>query len=105
MIKSYERQHLAVFAAGYINAAGTTRINFGCQMTHVTTGHYALILDDSDNLIDDESFTLVTVKNTLPRFATVLDATPGIKRIFVRDEAATLTDSDIEVGLFRSVTH
>ena len=47
---SYERQHLATHAAGFINAAGTTAINFGCQMTRIAEGHYGLMLD-ADNAV------------------------------------------------------
>lgn len=102
-VKSYDRQHLALFAAGYINAAGTTAVTFGCQMTRIATGHYGLILDADNGLVDDESFSFATVKNTDPRSAVVEDVSNGVKAIRVFTLVPSAIDSDIEVALYRPV--
>jgi hypothetical protein len=102
---SYERQHLAVHAAGFINAAGTTIITFGCAMTKIASGHFALLLDANSGLVNDESFTLVTPKGGSQRIVSVLDTAPQQKDIFVRDGANSAADCDLEVALFKSVTH
>jgi hypothetical protein len=102
---SYDRQLLAVHAAGFINAAGTTIITFGCGMTKISTGHYALLLDADSGLVNDESFTLVTPKSASQRVVSVVDTAQAQKDIFVRDGANSVADCDLEVALFKSVTH
>lgn len=100
---SYERQHLATHAAGYINGAGTTVIAFGCRMTRLDTGHYGLILDANSGVVNDETFTQVQVKGTTLLVHSVEDVSNLVKAIRVSD-GASLTDSDIEVILYKSVT-
>lgn len=101
---SYERQHLAVHAAGFINAAGTTQITFGCLMTKLNTGHYGLLLDVNSGLIDDESFTFPQTKGAAVLLPVVEDVSNRDKRIRVFDQAGSFVDSDIEVKVFKSVT-
>lgn len=102
---SYERQHLAVHAAGYINGAGTTRVAFGCAMTRIGTGHYGLLLDASAGVVNDETFTFVQAKDagTGVRLPAVNDDSNVEKRIRVFNQAGTPVDTDIEVELLKSV--
>lgn len=103
-VKSYDRQHLAVFAAGYINAAGTSQVNFGCQMTRISTGHYGLLLDADNSLIDDETFTFVTPKSSDPRYTSVVDTADNFKRILTATSLPSEVDTGIEVVLYRPVS-
>jgi len=103
-LASYERQHLAMQAAGFINAAGTTVIAFGCQMTRIGIGHYGLLLDASDGVVADESFSKVQVKGTSPASAVVDDLSNTEKRIRVFNASQSLADRDIEIALWKSVT-
>lgn len=105
-LKSYDRQHLACFAAGSIQADGSTPITFGCGMTQISTGRYALTLDVSDGLPENQSFSLVTPKgdSSTPRIANIVDTSPFVKDIYVYNNAGALVNTAIEVGLFRSVT-
>lgn len=104
---SYERQHLALHAAGSISGgSGSSQVTFGCEMTRISGGHYALLLDANSGLINDESFTFVTVKSPSPRFAVVEDLSNTEKRIRVFDDTGSSATPDaIEVALFKSVTH
>lgn len=102
---NYERQHLAIHAAGFINAAGTTRVTFGCQMTRIAAGQYGLTLDASSGVIDDETFTMVVAKGAVARAPVVEDTSNFLKTIRTFDTAGALQDTDIEVSLFKSVTH
>ncbi len=103
---SYERQHLATHAAGSINAAGTTAISFGCQMTRIAEGHYGLILDADNGVIDDETFTQVQIKGVLASVASVVDTSNRVKTIRTFDAGGSVTGPDIgiEVILYKSVT-
>ena len=101
---SYARQFLATHAAGYINGAGTTQVAFGCSMTRLATGHYALLLDANAGIVNEESYTQVQVKGTAFRLWSVEDQSNREKRIHVVDSSASDADSDIEVKLFKSVT-
>jgi hypothetical protein len=104
---SYEKQHLALHAAGFINGAGTTQTTFGCQMTRLGLGSYAMLLDDSAGLVNDESFTFATVKGPIanPKNVVVQDTSNQVKTITVFDNAPSNVNGDIEVALFKSVTH
>lgn len=108
--RSYERQHLATYAAGSINAAGTTSTAFGCQLTRISQGVYGVLLGSSpDNrassgLTDDENFTVVTVKGTTPAYKAVNDDSNTLKTVRVFDtNVFTLMDAAIEVMLYRPV--
>lgn len=103
-VRHYQRQHLSVYAAGFINASGSTVITFGCQLTHIATGHYGLILDDSDGLVNDESFTFVTPKATAARYPVVEDTSNGLKTIRVFSSVPSIVDCGIEVALYRPVS-
>jgi hypothetical protein len=103
-LASYERQLLAMQAAGYINGSGSTVIAFGCQLTRISIGHYGLILDASDGVVADESFTKVQVKGTSSGAAVVQDLSDTEKRIRVFNSSASLADKDIEIALWKSVT-
>lgn len=105
---SYERQHLAVHAAGYINGAGTTSVAFGCGMTRLSQGHFAVILDADSGLVDDDSFTQVTVKgdgtgDSISANATVNDVSNLRKDVYVRSVASLAVDLDIEVIVWKGV--
>jgi len=103
---SYERQHIVTHAAGYINAAGTTRITFGCLMTRISSGHYGLLLDADSGVVDGESFTVVQPKQAADSRATIVEDLSSVEkriRVFLTT-AESLADSDIEVILFKTVT-
>jgi len=101
---SYNRQHLAVFAAGHISGDGNTSQAFGCSLTRIDTGHYGLILGADVGLVNDESFTRVQVKGTSNNVAAVVDTSNTLKTIHVIDDGgATPADADIEVAVFRSI--
>lgn len=100
---SYNRQHLAVYAAGHINGAGTSSQSFGCSLTRINTGHYGLILGDDAGLVNDESFTRVQVKGTANNAAIVVDTSNTLKTIHVKSNADASADADIEVAVFRSI--
>jgi len=106
---SYERQHLALWAAAYINAAGTTLIAFGCSMVKAATanaadGKYYLSLGAGDGLVPDEIFCFVQPRTTAPRFAVQSDQDNLTKEINVFNDTATSLACDIEVAVYRSVT-
>ena len=102
-VRAYQRQHLALFAAGYINSAGTTSIGIGCSLTRISAGVYGLILPSDAGLQDRQTFSLVTVKGTAARYKTVTDTSNVVKTISTFNETPTPTDTDIEVAVFRSV--
>jgi len=101
---SYNRQHLALHAAGQIDAAGSNPFGFGCQMTRLDLGHYALLLDANAGVPEGQAFTQVQVRGTAGRFPSVIDTSNTIKTIFTFDEGGTPEDVDIEVALFKAVT-
>lgn len=103
-VKSYDRQHLALWASGYMNGAGTTSVVFGCSLTRIGTGHYGLILDSDNELVDDQTFVHVTPKNTsMRRTATVNDNSDSVKRINIWSATPTAVDNAFEVALYRPV--
>jgi len=103
-VKGYERQHLAAFAAGFINDAGTTQVNFGCALTRISAGVYDVILPDDAGLEDRQTFTFVTIKGTTgPFYKSVTDLALRQKRVSIFNDGASPADSDIEVVLFRTV--
>lgn len=102
---SYERTHLAVYAAGFINAAGTTSVGFGCELTRVSTGVFAAVFGADDGLVNDQSYTLVTTKGTSatpPLSVNVEDTSNLVKTIFVQG-TTQLHQADLEVAIFRTV--
>ena len=101
---NYERQLLACQAAGFISANGDTQFGFGCNLTHLATGQYALLLGDSDGVVDGESFMQVQVKGTADRVASVIDVSNTQKDIYVSNASDALVDTDIEVILFKTVS-
>jgi hypothetical protein len=102
---SYDKQFLAVQAAGFISADGATQFGFGCNMTRVGTGDYALVLDASAGVVDDDSFLQIQVKGgNLPRVATANDISNTVKQILTFNDADIATDTEIEVALFKSVS-
>ena len=54
---SYERQHLSAYAAGYIAADGTGAQGFGCSLTKIATGIYAILFGADSGLVDNNSIT------------------------------------------------
>ena len=104
-LKSYEKQHLACYAAGHINGAGTTAVGFGCSLTRIGTGHYGIVLDANSGLVNDESYVFVTPKSTTAATRCVNDTSNTLKEIYVFDgSGSVLADTDIEIGIFRTVT-
>jgi hypothetical protein len=117
---SYERQFLSLYAAGFINGAGTTAMTWGCGLTRVATGVYAATLSADAGLVDDESFTWVTPKTAVgvsgaPKaLITVEDTSNLVKTIFVDSMTRVnlsvyLTrpadnEFTLEVALYRTVT-
>jgi hypothetical protein len=101
---SYERQHLVAHAAGWMNSAGTTTLSWGCTLTRIAAGHFALLLDASSGVVDDENFTIVTVKAvTAARLPAVQDLSNTEKRIRVFDNTGAAASGDIEVMINKSV--
>jgi len=108
---SYQRQQLALWAAAYINAAGTTLIAFGCSMVKSSAdGKYYLTLGAGDGLVTDDAFIFVQPRTTVPRVASQVDM-PGTnltKEIYVSSpedgEGGGPKDCDLEVAVYRSVT-
>lgn len=104
---SYERQHLSVYAAGFISASGSVKQGFGCQMTRIGTGVYGVVFGADDGLVNNQSFTFVTPKGSSSSVATsaiVQDTSNTVKTIFLFGGTTVLVDADIEVAVFRTVT-
>jgi hypothetical protein len=101
---SYEKQLLATHAAGFINAAGASIVTFGCQLTRIAVGHYALLLDANAGLVEDESYTVVTPKSSSLILSAVQDLSNTEKRIRLVNINASSADSDIEVTVQKTVT-
>jgi len=104
---SYERQHLSVYAAGFISADGSTKQGFGCTLTHVATGVYAVVFGADDGLVDGDSYTMVTPKgtsSTVSLSTVVEDTSNNVKTIFVNSGGDTPTDAGLEIAVFRTVT-
>jgi hypothetical protein len=98
---------LAVYAAGFINAAGTTKQGFGCSLTKLATGTYQVLFGSDDGLVNNESYTFVTQKGASSSVAlspVVEDTSNTIKTIFMFAGSTVLTDSDLEIAVFRTVT-
>jgi hypothetical protein len=102
--ESYERQHLALQAAGFINSTGATQTTFGCSMTRSATGVYAMVLGDNDGVDQFESFGSVTVKSANPFAASMQDTSNTVKTITTFNPSGLAADVDIEVILRKSVT-
>jgi hypothetical protein len=101
-VRSYQRQHLSLFAAGYINAAGDTVVTFGCQLTRIASGEYGVILGASDGLVDNETFTFVTAKaGAATRYPVVEDTSNTLKTVRVFSSVPSQIDTGIEVALYR----
>jgi hypothetical protein len=101
---TYEKQFLACYAAGFISADGATVLAYGCALTRIATGFFALILEVGAGLPDDESYTLVTPKAATPVLPIVEDFSDNVKRIRIFNIFGTFTPSDIEVQLYKTVT-
>jgi hypothetical protein len=104
---SYDVQHLALHAAGWINATGASTTIFGCQMTRSSTGTYVMILDADNGVVDNESFIAVTPKNPSPgaaRTVVATDTSNVLKTITVFDNNGSVADAGIEVILWKTVT-
>lgn len=129
---SYERQQLALYAAGHIFGDGSSPAAFGCGLTRIGVGIYAVVLGNDDGLVDGESYVFVTAKfaagqtGLLPGISppdtrqpifppTVEDTSNTIKTIFtygltlsvagVTFGAADLpAGGGLEIALYRSVT-
>lgn len=101
---NYERQLLAVQAAGFISADGSNHFGFGCDLTRLGVGQYALLLGASDGVVDDHSFTIVQPKGTAACVASVEDASNVQKNIFVLNSSDAAVDTAIEVILFKAVS-
>jgi len=103
-VRHYQRQHLSLYAAGFINAAGTSQVSFGCQLTRIAAGHYGLVLDANDGLPADESFMFVTPKASDVRYPVTEDTSNNLKTIRVFSSVPTAIDTGIEVALYRPVS-
>lgn len=111
---SYEREHLALYAAGFINGAGTTSVAFGCQLTRLGVGVYAAVFGADNGLVNDQSYTFVTPKGPTTSLAPSIiteDTSNLVKTIFARGITVTSggtlamadVDTDIEVAIYRTV--
>jgi hypothetical protein len=115
---SYERQHLALYAAGFLRGEdGGTRVSFGCELTRIATGIYGIIFGNDAGLIEEESYTQVTVKSRVgasgaPKvILSVEDTSNTVKTIFasgITVASAALTmlpvNTDLEIAVYRTVT-
>lgn len=100
---SYDRQHLAVHAAGFISANGATATTFGCTMTRLAEGQYAMVLDSNSGVVNDESFTEAIVKGVDAAATVVEDTSDTVKTINVFSGGSN-ADGAVEVILFKTVT-
>ena len=107
---SYNRQQLAVYAAGHINAAGDSSQSFGLGLTRLATGVYAAVFGADSGLVNDQSYTYVTTKGTSatpPLSITVEDTSNLVKTIFVQSATGgpgQLQEAGLEVAIYRTVT-
>jgi hypothetical protein len=104
--EAYERQHLVLQAAGFISADGSTATAFGCSMTRVATGVYAMVLPDDAGVVAAESFMAVMPKGPLIVYAAgaVQDTSPTVKTVSIFDFAGSLANADVEIILRKTVT-
>lgn len=101
---SYDRQCLALHAAGFISADGATSTTFGCQMTRIALGTYAMVLSADAGLVNDEGFFMAVGKGLTAVNVVVQDTSNVVKTVSVLSGAGDLVDNAFEVALFRSVT-
>jgi hypothetical protein len=114
---SYERQLLSLFAAGFISGDGLTNAAFGCGLTRVATGVYAVVFGADSGLVAAESYVDVATKGVVGSsgapFALVTseDTSNTVKTIFVNGisfAAAGVTivpaNVSLEIAVYRSVT-
>ena len=110
-VSSYNKQLLALQAAGYINGDGSTPVTYGCTMTRFASGVYKLILPTGEAVNDDQTFSSVTAKAghgglraTNSAIAVVSDESDFIKTITMISgtTGTTPVDCAIEVTLQRS---
>jgi hypothetical protein len=103
-LANYDREHIAVHAAGWMNGAGTSSMAWGCSLTRFTAGHFGLLLDASQGVVDNETFTVVQIRNaTLVRFPVVEDVSATQKNVRVFDSSGAVAAADIEVILNKIV--
>jgi hypothetical protein len=117
---SYERQLLSLFAAGFISGDGTTNAAFGCGLTRLATGVYAVVFGADAGLVAAESYVDVAVKSNGPgvgatgspfALVSVEDTSNTVKTIFAQGVsfgagAVTIAPANVslEVAVYRSVT-
>ena len=104
---SYDRQHLAVHAAGFISSDGSTATAFGCTMARNGTGAYSMVLGESAGVVSDESFIQVQPKSATFAQAVVTNnslTSTRVKTFEIFNNAGSNIDVDVEVVLFKSVT-
>jgi hypothetical protein len=102
-VRSYQRQHLSLYAAGFINAAGTSVVTFGCQLTRIAAGEYGVLLGTGDGQVEAQTFTFVTPKATAARYPVVEDTSNNLKTVRVFTSVPSQVDTGIEVHLYRTV--
>lgn len=103
---SYERQHLSAYAAGYIAADGSGGQGFGCTLTKLATGIYAVLFGADSGLVNNDSMTFVTLKGTsafAPLTHAVEDTSNTVKTIYVKN-LTVFADAALEIAVFRTVT-
>jgi len=104
-IASYERQHLSAYAAGYIAADGSGGQGFGCSITKLGTGIFALLFGADSGLVDNNSMTFVSLKGTSasePLSHVVEDTSNTVKTIYVKN-LSVFADAALEVAVFRTL--
>jgi hypothetical protein len=107
MTADYSSQILALSAAASIHADGSTPVTYGCSITRIATGSYALILPTGEGLIDEQSFTTATPKAALVALNVSDDANGYFKYInsVSLSDGTTATDAAIEVIVHRATVN
>jgi hypothetical protein len=108
-LNPYDQQQLALQAYGSITADGLTVQNQGCVLARTGAGVYTLTLNADSGVVDGQSMTDVTAKDTTPPGPTppvvtkVEETSNLVKTIRVFNLAGAPTDSAIEVKLYKSL--
>jgi hypothetical protein len=107
-LNPFDKQQLALQAYGSISADGLTIQNQGCVLARTGVGVYTLTLPADGGVVDGQSMTDVTAKDTTPPGPTPpvvwkVDETSNlVKTIRVFNLAGAPADSALEVKLYAS---
>jgi hypothetical protein len=101
--RNYQRQQLAAYAAGYINGSGASRYGFGCAMTRLGVGMYAMILPTGAALQNRKTFSFVAVKGTTALVGNPNDNSDFVKEVDLTDINGDFADGEFEIVLYSAV--